>query len=180
MKTQVRFATWVHSPWTATKQSIQRFLLIVFGSVLLAHALPAQVTYQYTGNSFSKFTKDGVYTATDHVTATLVLSAALPKSQSLRSIPSKQLVSLTLNDGAQTITQTSSSPDSKLMGVIFVSTDKKGDISGWDIYESVSNGPLIQTTNAGGASYDVGAKDRGIKTWTEGFIRSQPGNWVRH
>lgn len=162
------------------KQSIQCYILAALGSLLMAHALPAEVTYQYNGNNFTTFTKDGAYTAANHVTATLVLNAALPKNQTLRSIPSQQFVSLTLNDGAQTITQSSASPDSKLNGSILLSTDKHGDISSWDIYEAVPAGPLIQTTNAGSAEYDAGANHRGTKTWIEGYNRKQPGKWVMH
>jgi hypothetical protein len=185
-KTTIPAAGLVGGRWNTMKQSIQRSVLMALGSMavgslLMAQALPAQATYQYTGHNLSNFSASNAsYTTSSHLTATLVLAAALPKNQPFGPVHADQLVSLTMNDGVQTLSQSSGSSTKNQKTVISVSTDKDGNISAWDIVESVGNGALLQTTNAGGQKYDVAASTRSIHASAEGYNRDQPGSWVAH
>ena len=105
----------------------------------------AQATYNYTGNPFTLFScggnSDGVswslcstpgpnanstYTATDKVTATLVLTNPLPASQAITDVRTFAGFHLTLSDGEHTVT------DTDQQGMFAeVGTDAAGAINQW-------------------------------------------------
>ena len=83
-------------------KNVFKGLLLCVAALLMTHSAYAQSCYQYSGPLFT--TVGGVYTTSDHVTATLILtspitSAILYTSSSPFPAPSF----LTMNDGVQTL-----------------------------------------------------------------------------
>jgi hypothetical protein len=123
------------------------------GGYPIAYTTPANVTdsfnaivgnpytYAYTGNAFNQFASPpGQYGPKDSVTAALVLSAPLPANMvtpinvcSLaNATPPVNLLSLTLNDGVQTLTATCPTPTGAGAGATaWVTTDASGNINAW-------------------------------------------------
>jgi hypothetical protein len=138
---------------------LTKSLILLGAPFLLAGAAFAQVNYQYTGNPFAYFScgpnSDNTatmdcfnspapgnpltsYTATDHVTATLTFSAALPVNLNYQDATGFAGFVLTMNDGHQTLSSTSPG-----IGLIAkVSTDAAGQITG----------PWLLVINAGNAA----------------------------
>ncbi len=118
-------------------------LLALVCGVLALSSLPAaaQVTYQYSGNPFNLFSCGGnsdcsipgpnantSYTATDHVTGTLTLNAALPPNLAAQDISTLPGFQISLNDGHQTMTATAGYTGGF---IATVSTDANSNITGW-------------------------------------------------
>ena len=141
--------------------------------MLAARPAAAQATYEYTGNPFTLFscgpnsTNTATsscptpaptnpltsYIATDHVTATLTLDAALPASMPLTDVKTFAGFSLTMNDGRHTVTNLQAAGM-----VVEVATDSAGDIVQWRIFIN-TGGTLnggITTFNNGTSRIDSG------------------------
>ena len=105
-------------------------LIALAGLGLLSQPAAAQATYQYTGHPFTLFScgpfvdsttglttgtldcstpapTNGLtsYTATDFVSATLTLDAALPASMAIQDVRTFAGFHLSLNDGQHTVTE---------------------------------------------------------------------------
>jgi len=138
-------------------QTPTALLITLAGFTLATAPAIAQVSYQYTGNPFTLFScgpsgSGGTllcpnapapgnphtsYTATDHVTATLVFSSALPPNLDYQDITTVPGFQLTMNDGHQTLVTGTASGR---FPIAKVSTDASGNIIGpWLLVINVGN-----------------------------------------
>lgn len=93
-----------------------RMILLIFTTVLLltmlyhTAAFADSVTYSYIGPNFDTFNAWGIgptHAAGDHIEITLTFDDVLPDISTLSSIPYSSLLSWTVTDGLNTITNTS-------------------------------------------------------------------------
>lgn len=131
---------------TASKSTFVCLAIACMALLVFAAPAAAQATYSYVGNPFTLFScgpsspGPGTilcstpaptntltsYTATDHVTATLVLADPLPANLPLQDVRTFAGFSLTMSDGQHTIT------DADQVGMFAeVATDANGDIIAW-------------------------------------------------
>jgi hypothetical protein len=138
-------------------QNFTAFLIALAGFTLATVTARAQISYSYTGNPFTLFScgpsgfggtldcpnapapgnPHTSYTATDHVTATLIVSSALAPNLNYQDTTTVPGFQLTMNDGHQTlVTGTASGP----FFIAKVSTDANGNIIGpWLLVINVGN-----------------------------------------
>ena len=171
---------------------MQKILFATFIIATLSVSASAQATYNYTGNPFALFScggnTDGVswslcstpgpnvnstYTATDKVTATLVLANPLPASQAITDVRTFAGFHLTLSDGEHTVT------DADQQGMFAeVGTDAAGAINQWRLVINTGY-PLnggVATINKTTSVFDVGTL-LGVYPGNQGYIFSAPGTW---
>jgi hypothetical protein len=144
---------------------------VLIGLGLSGQAVAA--TYSYTGNNFTLFScgpsSPGpgtllcstpaptntltTYKATDHVTATLTLTSALPASYALTDVRTLPGFALTMSDGEHTVT------NADAVGMFAqVATDATGQISQWVLVINTGgflNGG-VATVNTPGNVFDQG------------------------
>jgi len=166
--------------------------LALIGLVLSSQPVLAQARYTYTGNPFTLFScggnTDGVswslcsapgpnanstYTATDKVTATLVLSNPLPASQAITDVRAFAGFHLTMSDGEHTVT------DADQQGMFAeVGTDASGAINQWRLVINTGY-PLnggVATINFPASVHDSGTL-LGVYPGNQAYIFSAPGTW---
>ena len=165
-------------------------------------SLPAfgQVTYSYTGKTFSFFSCGGVndcfnspapantntsYTATDIVTGTLALAAALPANMSLQDVSGLPGFKVTLHDGHQTMSATAGYTGGFIAKV---ATDGLGNIAQWEMVVNCcffpNNG--IATVNVPGtevfdqATLSAASPNNGYPNtpYDLAFNFNTPGSWT--
>jgi hypothetical protein len=144
----------------------------LIGCMLSFAPAHADVTYTYTGNDFTEVT--GAYAKTDSITATITLTSALADNiSSLIDIPAADIVSFSLSDGQQTITNTNDYSS----GFAF-ETNSLGDITSWNISAIGSNTyDEIESSDVSGDSEDAGQISNGSK-FTYGLNVNHPGSWA--
>ena len=178
-------------------------LLVLVGAcfVVAPGKADAQTTYYYRGNNFNLFTCAGnslcsnptagetTYTTSDYVFASMTVGAPLSPNLKLATIYYSGTgdnppagFSLTMQDGQQTLTS-SSSYNSNLSVVAEVSTDASGNITNpwWVQMCVISTNACISTVNnpGNGAPQDYGSPGSSVPTSDAGYILSTPGAWFQ-
>ncbi len=168
-------------------------LTVCVTSLVLSTSVLAQATYQYTGNNFNLFScggnSDGVswtlcstagpnantsYTATDHVTATLTLAAALPPNLPITDVSGYAGFGLVMSDGQQTLNWVNYSSGAYAE----VATDASGQIVQWrfGLYVGYPTNAFVFTENKATSVFDTGAL-LGVYPGNQAYNFSMPGTW---
>jgi hypothetical protein len=187
-------------PFVSTHHFVSTFsrLILMIGIIAFA-CLPtaafAQATYSYTGHAFTLFScgpnstntatvdcstpgpnANTSYTATDHVTATLILASPLPANLAIQDVRTFAGFSLSMNDGQHTVT------DLDQQGMFAeVGTDANGQINQWRLVIN-TGGTLnggIATINKSTSVSDQGTLSCCAPT-VQGNLAinfSMPGDW---
>jgi len=173
-------------------------LILMIGIIAFAcfpQAAFAQATYSYTGRAFTLFScgvnefgntsdcstpgpnANTSYTATDHVTATLILASPLPANLAIQDVSTFAGFSLSMNDGEHTVT------DLDQHGMFAeVGTDANGQINQWRLVIN-TGGTLnggIATVNKATSVFDQGTLSCCAPT-VQGNLAinfSMPGDWT--
>lgn len=140
-------------------------------SVSIAPSAEADTILTYTGNNFNSVS--GIYSTTDHLTASLVLSAPLGANLTDYGVTP---VSWTFNDGIHALS--SSLSGASLSRSTFY-TDSSGSLTGWNI-QAILGSLVITTENHivlsglyqvdasydySGPSYSFGERDNAPGVW---------------
>jgi hypothetical protein len=152
-----------------------RFLPLVM--LLLPAALPAAVSYTYTGNHFNTFLF-GTYTSANYVSITLTFNTGLAANMAFQTVTP---ASFTISDGIDTITSSNYDPSNTLFQV---STNASGGINAWSIsIVNASDSAQIRSFDTTTNDFDQGAYAAAGTVVTPGpllgdaFVTGSPGTW---